>query len=588
MSSAPAPSPASPGSNHPILRSLLWVPTLYLAMGIPFNVINGTAATMYKDLGVSDSQITIALGSVIIAWSLKPLWAAFLDMFRTKKFFVITTEVLLALLFAGVAMSLPLPGYFQVSIAILWVAAFASSTQDICGDGIYLTSLDKKTQANLAGVQGMFWNLGKVLATGVLISSVEKLARANAWAPQKMWMAIWITAALAMGLFALYHLKFLPQGSIEDRPHSARAVWDDFVGSATTFFHKRAFWGMIAFVFLYRLGEGLILTEGRLFLQSSIESGGLGLTAGQVADIDAVYGTVAAIAGGILGGMFLGKLGLKRALPILGLCLNVPHFTFVYLSHYGAEGHGLAYSTIATLVCIEKFGYGFGFIGNMVYMMQQIAPGRCTMTHYAFATALMNLMLAPTTMISGPLAEWLGFSTFFVVVMFASVPSVWAAWVAPHPQGDATQVKQGERREDDHIVTIDDPTRLTEAERQVQQVAGRASIYAMLNILMLLVVDAWALGKLRGLHGVTEVTVLWFTVSAAAMEMFALAIVGLSLAFKVQFSIKTFRYAAQAAGAAAAIGETAYRGNARGAKITTVLCGLVSVVVLVVAYLLAQ
>ncbi|MBE2214254.1 MAG: hypothetical protein IAE82_10320 [Opitutaceae bacterium] len=585
MTSSHSPST---GPNHPILRSLLWVPTLYLAMGIPFNVINSTAASMYKDLGVADGQITIALGSVIIAWSLKPLWAAFLDMYRTKKFFVITTEILLALLFTGVAMSLPLHGYFQITIAILWVAAFASSTQDICGDGIYLTSLDKKTQANLAGVQGMFWNLGKVLATGVLISSLQKLATANSWAPQKMWMSVWITAAIAMAVFAIYHIKFLPPGSIEDRPHSAKAVWDDFLGSATTFFHKRAFWGMIAFVFLYRIGEGLILTEGRLFLQSSVESGGLGLSAGQVADIDAVYGTVAAISGGILGGMFLGKLGLKRALPILGLCLNVPHFTFVILSQYGAARHGLDYTTIATLVCIEKFGYGFGFIGNMVYMMQQIAPGRCTMTHYAFATALMNLMLSPTTMISGPLAEWLGFATFFIVVMFASVPSVLAAWKAPHPLGDATRAKEGERREDEHIVTIDDPTRLTEAERQVQAIAGRASIYAMLNILTLLIVDAWALGQLRGLHGVAETTFFGIALSASAMRIFALAVLGLSFAFKVQFSLKTFRFAAQAAAAAAPTGEKAYLGNARGAKITTILCGLVSAIVLVVAYLLAN
>lgn len=585
MTSAPSPST---GPNHPILRSLLWVPTLYLAMGIPFNVINSTAASMYKDLGVSDGQITIALGSVIIAWSLKPLWAAFLDMYRTKKFFVITTELLLALLFTGVAMSLPMHGYFQISIAILWVAAFASSTQDICGDGIYLTSLDKKTQANLAGVQGMFWNLGKVLATGVLISSLQKLATANGWAPQKMWMSVWITAAVAMAVFAVYHIKFLPPGSIEDRPHSAKAVWADFLGSATTFFHKRAFWGMIAFVFLYRLGEGLILTEGRLFLQSSVESGGLGLSAGQVADIDAVYGTVAAISGGILGGMFLGKLGLKRALPILGLCLNVPHFTFVILSQYGASRHGLDYTTIATLVCIEKFGYGFGFIGNMVYMMQQIAPGRCTMTHYAFATALMNLMLSPTTMISGPLAEWLGFSTFFIVVMFASIPSVWAAWKAPHPLGDATRAKEGERRDDEHIVTIDDPSRLSEAERNVQQIAGRASIYAMLNILTLLIVDAWALGQLRGLHGVSETTFFGVALSAPAMRMFAIAVLGLSLALKVQFTLKTFRFASQAALAAGPSGEKAYLGNARGARITTILCGLVSAAILVVAYLLVN
>jgi PAT family beta-lactamase induction signal transducer AmpG len=483
---------------------------------------------------------------------------------------------------------LPLPGYFQISIAILWVAAFTSSTQDICADGIYLTSLDKKTQAQLAGVQGMFWNLGRILATGVLVSSIEGLAGSRGWTTEKMWMAVWITAAIAMAVFAIYHIKFLPQGSIEDRPESARAVWADFLGSATTFFHKRAFWGMIAFVFLYRLGEGLIITEGRLFLQSTTASGGLGLTAGQVANIEAVWGTAAAIVGGILGGMFLGKLGLKRSLPILGLCLNIPHFTYIILSHYGAAGHGLSYSFIAMLVCIEKFGYGFGFIGNMVYMMQQIAPGRCTMTHYAFATALMNLMLVPTTMISGPLAEAVGFSTFFIIVMFASVPSVWAAWKAPHPLGDATRARDSERRADEHIVTIDDPSRLTTDEREVQKIAGRASIFAIMNLLCILVADAWALGKLHEIHSGVPTTFFGIPLEAATMRIAAVAMLGLSLAFKVQCSVKTFGLAAEAARAAAPTDERAYLGNARGAKVTTLLCGLVSVVVMMVAYGLAS
>lgn len=549
-----------------IQHAFFWVPSLYLAMGIPFNVINGTAATMYKSLGVSDGQNTVALGSIIVAWSLKPLWAAFLDMYRTKKFFVLAMEALIAVLFVGVAMALPLPGFFQVTIALLWVGAFASSTQDICGDGIYLTALDKKTQANYAGFQSMFWNLGKVLATGVLISGMEALADARGWAPVKMWMSVWITAAVAMAVFAAYHLWALPTGSIAHRPDNARQVVDDFVGSAKTFFHKRAFWGMIAFVFLYRFGEGLLLVEGKLFMQSSTASGGLGLTAGQVANIDAVYGTIANIVGGVLGGMFLGRLGLKRALPILGLCLNVPHFTFVYLSHYGAAHHGLDYGTIATLVSIEKFGYGFGFVGNMVYMMQQLAPGRSTMTHYAFATSLMNLMLVPTTMVSGPLAELLGFSTFFVTVMFASVPSVWAAWIAPFPLDGDNGAPAAEGKE---VVTVDDPTRLSEPERRVQVIAGRASVYAMLNILTLLLVDAKILGSLQGREPGTGQTQFYLLVVSAALKLF--------------LSVRAFGEARAAAEAAVAIGEKAYRGNARGAKIATVVCGLVTAGVLVFA-----
>ena len=556
--------------NQPrsVLRNpIFWVPSLYLAMGIPFNVINYTSSTMFKSLGLSDGQITVSLGSIVVVWSLKPLWAAFLDMYRTKKFFVLAMELLSAVLFAGVAMCLPLPEFFQITIAILWVAAFASSTQDICGDGIYLTALAKQPQAALAGVQGMFWNLGKVLATGGLVSGMELLAKSQGWSQLKMWMAVWITAAVAMALFTLYHLVMLPTGSVEERPASAKHVWADFLGSATTFFHKRAFWGMIAFVFLFRIGEGLILTEGKLFIQSTQASGGLGLSAGEVSNIDAVWGTISAIVGGILGGLYLGRIGLMRALPIFGLCLNVPHFTFVFLSHYGAAGHGLDYSTIATLVSIEKFGYGFGFIGNMVYMMQQIAPGRCTMTHYAFATALMNLMLVPTTMISGPLAEWLGFSTFFLVVMFASVPSVLAAWRAPFPLKEDEQHAHGDSTV--ATLTVDDPTRLTSVERAVQLLAGRASIFAMLNILTILLVDAKILGSLQGQAAGTGRTQFILLLGVAAAKIF--------------FGWRTFQLAGEAAAAAGATGEKAYLGNARGAKIATLVCGAATLAVLAFA-----
>src|SRR4029077_11559557 len=203
-SSCPMNSPRS--SN---LRSFLWVPSLYLAMGIPSNVINNTAVRMYKSLGYADSQITVAVGSIGVAWSLKPLWAAFLDMYRTKKFFVLAMEAFLGLLFCSVAATVPAPRFFQVSIALFWVASFASSTQDICADGIYLTSLDRSTQARLAGVQGTFWVLGNVFAAGVLISALDKVRAAHGWSVARMWSTVLLACAASMLLLAAYHLFFL-------------------------------------------------------------------------------------------------------------------------------------------------------------------------------------------------------------------------------------------------------------------------------------------------------------------------------------------------------------------------------------------
>lgn len=547
------------------LRSFLWVPSLYLAMGIPYNVVNGTAIRMYKSLGFADSQITVAVGSIGIAWSLKPLWAAFLDMYRTKKFFVLSMELLCGMIFAALAMSVEGPGFFKISIALLWVAAFASSTQDICADGIYLTALDKTAQSRLAGFQSMAWTLGKVFAAGILISVLDGMRTSRGWSNEHMWYLVMMSCAVSMIVLWLYHVFVLPSGSVSERPTSARQVWTDFVGTAVTFFHKRAFWGMIAFVFLYRLGEGLIMMEGQLFLQSAQANGGLGLTAGQVSNIDAIYGTVAFIAGGLVGGWFIGKMTLSRCLWILGLCLNVPHFTFVFLSHYAAAGHGLSYETIVTMVTIEKFGYGVGMVGNMIYMMQQLAPGRSSMTHYAFANSLMNLVLVPTAMISGPLAEWLGFSTFFLVVMFASVPSAIAAWRAPFPLKDDEQQAGASALA---MVTVDDPTRLNAVERTVQGISGRASIFAMLHILVILVVDAKILGSLQGHTG-----------NAKTQFMLLLG----SLAVKLFFTWRTFSLAGEAAKAAGPTGEKNYLGNARGAKIATGICLLVSAGVLVFA-----
>jgi len=551
-------------------HAAFWVPSLYLAMGIPYNVVNGTAIRMYKSLGYADSVITVAVGSIGVAWSLKPLWAAFLDMYRTKKFFVLAMEWLCGLLFAAIAMALSGPGFFSTSIALLWAAAFASSTQDICADGVYLNSLDKPAQARYAGLQGAFWVLGKVLATGVLISVLDAQKSRLGWSEIELWRNVMLACAASMVVLALYHYWRLPSGGRGSLAEGgAKFALQEFLDSASTFFHKRAFWGMIAFVFLYRLGEGLILMEGQLFLQGDVHQGGLGLGAGQASEIDAIYGTLAGIVGGLIGGWLAGRLSLQRVLWILALALNVPHFTYVYLSQVAAGGHGVAYATIATLVVVEKFGYSFGMVGNMIYMMQQLAPGRSTMTHYAFATSLMNLMLVPTAMISGPLAEHFGFATFFVIVMFASVPSVWAAWRAPFPLPPVGAVD-----EKGAVVTLDDPTRLSLRQRRLQRVAGRASIYALLQLLVILIVDTRILGQLRA--------------STDTQNGLSLTLLAASALFKAWLSWRAWKWARAARRAPTGGSDVKpYQGNARGAMVATGLACAASIGMLVIGVRLA-
>jgi len=191
---------------------------------------------------------------------------------------------------------------------------------------------------------------------------------------------------------------------------------------------------MLTFVFLFRSGEGLLLIEAPLFMQADLAEGGLGLTLKEKGFIDGTVSISVSLVAGLLGGLFISKFGLKKSLLFMAFCVNVPNLSFVYLSQVVFPAAPVSMSTIAWLVTIEKAGYSFGFVANMLYMMQQMSPGKYHMTHYAFCTALMNLVLVPTQMISGPLADHLGYKTYFIVVCFASIPSLIAAYFAPFPR----------------------------------------------------------------------------------------------------------------------------------------------------------
>ena len=429
-----------------------WVPSAYLAEGIPFAMVIWVAGTLFKDLGHSDSEITLSTASVGIMWSLKPLYAGFLDMFKTKRFWVIAMQLVLACLLGIWATSLALPNYFVVGILLLWLLAFASATQDICIDGVYITALDKRAQGKFMGVQGAFWNAGRIFATAVVVGAAGYLQK-HGMDARSAWAVALAISMGAMALLAAYHYYVLPAGSVPERPKNAAAVVKTFQDQFVDFLSKPYLIGMLAFVFLFRLGEGFLLLEAPLFMQGSVANGGLGMCATSVVSaacphlledkalIDGFISTVVSLAFGMLGGLFAGRFGLSRkTLVFMAVCLNVPHITFYILSCMVSPDAPVSLTVIATLVTLEKAGYAFGFVANMLYMMQQISPGKYHMTHYAYCTAIMNLVLIPTQMVSGYLADRMGFQTFFLVVMAASIPSILGAYFAPFPnkvEGDS-------------------------------------------------------------------------------------------------------------------------------------------------------
>jgi PAT family beta-lactamase induction signal transducer AmpG len=498
--------------HHPVL----WVISNYIAMGIPFSMVIWVSGTMFKDLGHSDSDITVPIAAIGIMWSLKPFWAGFLDVFKTKKFFVLSTEFIIGVLFVLMGLALNLPGYFAAIIAIMWLVAFMSATQDICSDGIYISALNKANQAAYIGVQGMAWNLGRVIAVSIVVWFAGYLQNAIGMEPKTAWMYALFGSGGLMALFGVYHMAMLPTGSVPEAKErqSAKVVIDDFLTSAADFCNKRALWGMLAFVFFYRSSEGLLLIEAPLFMQGCIENGALQLALEDKGLIDGTVSTLVSIAGGLLGGFFIAKFTLKRTLFVLALCVNIPNLCYVYLSQVVSPENTLSFSHVATIVSLEKFWYGFGFVGNMLYMMQQIAPGKFKMTHYAFATAFMNLVLVPTQMVSGPLADMMGFKEFFWLVMFAAIPSLIAAWFAPFPQKDG----EGE----DHYV--DDQAHLSDDEKKSQAAARTATIFALLSLTLFLYVDVLFLGWMSGVEsgGMLVFFLLIFTITTVVKMPLAL------------------------------------------------------------------
>jgi PAT family beta-lactamase induction signal transducer AmpG len=405
-------------------------------MGLVYVTVGSVANIMLRNVGLPNEEAAFWSSLLGLPYTIKPLWAPLLELYRTKKFFVVLTQLLVAGLVAGAGLALALPGQSFVAplLALLALAALAGATQDIGSDGVYVTTLDARAQARYTGIQSMCWNLGPILAMGLLVRASGTLhERLGAW--RAAWTIILLVIAGLLFLLGLYHARRLPPGArAADAPASAADAARTFGRAFATFFRKPHIARMIAFAFFYRLGMGLLDKMGPLFMIDGRAHGGLGLSNQLLGDINGTFGTGAFIAGSLLGGLYVARRGLRRSLLVLCLSLNVPNVTFLYLSHALPASRGV----ITAVVTLEKLGWGFGAVGHMIYMMQQIAPGPFKTAHYTFATAFMGLCMMLTGMVSGALEHALGYRAFFVVVLLAAIPSVLVTLFAPWPEGDVT------------------------------------------------------------------------------------------------------------------------------------------------------
>jgi PAT family beta-lactamase induction signal transducer AmpG len=397
--------------RHP----LAWVPTLYLAQGLPFYAVALVAGLMFKSMGVPNDQIARWTGMLGLAWVFKALWSPFLELARSKKRVIVTFQLVGGVALGGVALALHLPLWFGASIALFGVVALASSTHDIAADGLYIASLSARQQAAYAGWQGAFFNAAKFLSLGGLVIMAGYLEPRIG--VTSAWSTIFALLGAALAGLGLYHVWSLP-GTLTVQSGSTQAAAATLVDVIRTFFAKPGIWMAMLFIVLFRAGEGQIQTIGPLFLRDARALGGLGLSTAEVGAVYGTAGTLAFLAGSIGGGYFTAKLGLRRAMPWLILAMNLPNLVFWYLSTMQPE----SLSIVAVALGVEMFGYGFGFVGVILFIMQVVATGKYQTAHYALGSGFMQLGFVLFKIISGDIQQALGYQHFFVWVLVAALP----------------------------------------------------------------------------------------------------------------------------------------------------------------------
>ena len=416
------PEPASP--PHPAR----WVPTLYFAEGLPFVTIATVSVLMYKSMGISDAQIAFFTTLVMWPWTLKPLWGPLLEMYKTKKHFVVATQFIGGVMFGLLALTLPLDGFFQYSLALFAIIAFNAATHDIAADGVYINALSDKLQAQYVGWQGASYNVAKVLAQGVFVYIAGQLEIRVGVA--QAWVIVMASFGVLLLVLSIYHSKVLPSGGASTAVHTAREAFATFWDVVKTFFRKKnILWGL-AFIILYRSAEGQIVKIVPLFLRAARDHGGLGLSTSEIGIIYGTFGAAAFVLGSVLAGYYVAHRTLRKALLPLCAVFNIPMAVYAFL----AFTQPTSFVVICSAIVFEYFGYGFGFVGLILYMMQQIAPGKYKMAHYAFGTALMNLGFMVPSMLSGYISDFLGYKNFFLWVLVATIPSFLVAWLVPFTQ----------------------------------------------------------------------------------------------------------------------------------------------------------
>ena len=409
----------------PKINPWAWISTLYFAEGIPYVIVMVVSTIMYKNLGISNSDIAFYTSWLYLPWVIKFAWSPFVDILKTKRFWIIVMQLILGVGFAGVALTLPAENFFRYSLAFLWLLAFSSATHDIAADGFYMLALREEQQAFFVGIRSTFYRIAMITGQGLLVVLAgyleEQINLVRAWQ-----ITMGVSGALMIFLY-LYHSAILPK--VEDEPEektSFKEILNELVKVLVKFFQKKQILLIIVFILLYRLGEAQLGKIAAPFLLDSVDAGGLGISTKEVGLIYGTIGVIALVAGGIIGGILASRDGLKAWIWWMVAAINIPNVVYIYLSATQPS----SFYIISSCVAIEQFGYGFGFTAFMLYLIY-VADGEHKTAHFAFCTALMALGMMIPGMFSGDIQEAIGYQNFFIWVLVATIPAFILTYFIP-------------------------------------------------------------------------------------------------------------------------------------------------------------
>jgi PAT family beta-lactamase induction signal transducer AmpG len=394
-----------------------WVPSLYFAEGIPYVMVMTVSVIMYKKLGVSNTDIALFTSWLYLPWAIKPLWSPFVDIFGTKRRWIVITQLLISCALLGIAFTVSLPHFLVLTLSVFGLLAFCSATHDIAADGFYMLGLSQQHQSAFVGIRSTLYRLAMITGQGLLVVLAGTLEPhigiASAWS-----ITFGVTALMFASLF-FYHRYILPHPESDHAAlnTSSQHIWSEFSKTFVLFFKRKEIWSILAFLFFYRFAEAQLVKLVQPFLLDAREKGGLGLTTSEVGIAYGTVGIIALVIGGLLGGYVISKKGLKWWLWPMVIIMHFPDLVFVYLSH----AQPASFLLINIAVAFEQFGYGFGFTAYTMFMIY-ISRGEYKTAHYAICTGIMALGMMLPGMISGALQEWLGYKIFFVWVMLSTIP----------------------------------------------------------------------------------------------------------------------------------------------------------------------